>query len=531
MIAAAGALLLPPVSLVALGLVERVDWAFVGQRFIVVSVWALTFGFALRATRDVVRHRAFSPWRALVPPVAVLVVLLVMPRAASTLATWRGDGRFEPTVAFERHAAADVAFQLVSNLFVARKGFDAEYYRFLHTESNFSGAASVTVPVIDLAASRTPSRRRRPDIFVIALDSLRRDYLSPYNAAVSFTPAIGSLAADGFVFENAFTRHGGTELAIPSIWAGGMLVRQVRVRGFERVNAFEKLVNTEGYRILINDFTIAQNILPSTPVTRLNPGVPSADTDLCGNLEALQSELDAAGPDDPPVFGYLSPMNVHILNTQRNGQRSLDGDYPGFFAPYASRLRRIDTCLGQFVSYLEQTNRYDESIIVITSDHGDSLGENGHWGHATWLPPEVVRIPLIVKIPASARSTLTTDLARLAFSTDIAPTLYALLGHPVRDLGPLFGAPLFVPTGDDLRDRRRGSFLLTASYGATYGLVRRNGRSLYVTDLVERREFAYDLSRGVVGAETTVDHGLRQVNQREIRGQVAEIARFFKVTR
>ena len=536
-IATAGALLVPPLSLLALGFVERIDWAFVGQRFIVVSAWALTFGFALRATRDLVRHeRAFSafsasPWRLAAPPLVVFVAVLALPRAASTLATAKGDGRFEPTVAFERHAAADVAFQLVSNLFVARKGFDAEYYRFLHTQANFSGAASVTVPVVDLAAPLAPARRQRPDIYVIALDSLRRDYLSPYNAAVSFTPSIGQLAADGFVFDNAFTRHGGTELAIPSIWAGGMLVRQVRVRGFERVNAFEKLVNTEGYRILINDFTIAQNILPSTPVTRLNPGVPSADTDLCGNLEALQTELDARGDDAQPVFGYFSPMNVHILNTQRNGQRSLDGDYPGFFAPYASRLRRLDTCLGQFLSYLKRTDRYDESIIVITSDHGDSLGENGHWGHATWLPPEVVRIPLIVKIPASARSTVTTDLARLAFSTDIAPTLYALLGHSVRDLGPLFGAPLFVPTGDGLTERRRGSFLLTASYGATYGLLRRNGRGLYVTDLVERREFAYDLSRGAVGAETTVDHGLRQVNQREIRGQVAEIASFFKVTR
>ena len=60
-IAAAGALLVPPLSLLALGLVERIDWAFVGQRFIVVSAWALTFGFALRATRDLVRHeRAFS---------------------------------------------------------------------------------------------------------------------------------------------------------------------------------------------------------------------------------------------------------------------------------------------------------------------------------------------------------------------------------------------------------------------------------------------------------------------------------------
>ncbi len=302
MIAAAGALLVAPLSLLALGFVERVDWAFVGQRFIVVSV--VGADVRLRAARDSRarldrRNRAFSafshsPWRVVVPPLVVLAAVLLVPRAASTLATASGDGRFEPTVAFERHAAADVSFQLVSNLFVARKGFDAEYYRFLHTQANFSGAASVTVPVVDLAAPRAPARRPRPDIFVIALDSLRRDYLSPYNAAVSFTPAIGGLAADGFVFDNAFTRHGGTELAIPSIWAGGMLVRQVRVRGFERVNALEKLVNTEGYRILINDFTIAQNILPSTPVTRLNPEVPSADTDLCGNLEALQAELDAS---------------------------------------------------------------------------------------------------------------------------------------------------------------------------------------------------------------------------------------------
>ncbi len=65
MIAAAGALLLAPLSLLALGSVERIDWAFVGQRFIVVSVWALTFAFALRATRDVPwNERAFPAFSA-----------------------------------------------------------------------------------------------------------------------------------------------------------------------------------------------------------------------------------------------------------------------------------------------------------------------------------------------------------------------------------------------------------------------------------------------------------------------------------
>jgi membrane-anchored protein YejM (alkaline phosphatase superfamily) len=530
LVAAASALAMPILAFLALRSTERIDWAFVGQRFIVVAAWTLIFALALRATRHAA-DRSWSKHRMLVPPLAALSALLVVPRAASAVAEWTGDSRIEPTTAFEKHAAADVAFQLVSDLFVSRAGFDQDYYRFLQTNGDFSGRTTVTVPAIELA---TPwrSRSRRPDIFVFALDSLRRDYLSPYNPAVSFTPHIAELAGDAFVFQNAFTRHGGTELAIPSIWAGAMLVRQVRARGFDRVNAFEKLVNADGYRFLVNDFTIAQNVLPTTPMTRLNPDVPSADTDLCQNLEALTTDLGASADDDRPVFGYFSPMNVHILNTHRGGKRSLDGDYPGFYAPYASRLRRLDACFGRFIAHLKKTNRYDDSIIVFTTDHGDSLGENGHWGHATWLAPEVLRIPLVIKIPAHAKGELTTDLTRIAFSTDIAPTLYALLGHPVReDLGPLFGAPLFVPSESELTVRRRKAFLVTASYGSTYGLLRRNGRYLYVTDLVERRELAYDLARGPVGTEASVDHGVRRVNQREIQAQVSEIGRFFRVTR
>ena len=96
-------------------------------------------------------------------------------------------------------------------------------------------------------------------------------------------------------------------------------------------------------------------------------------------------------------------------------------------------MRRIDGCFGAFVAYLKQHGRYDNSIVIVTADHGDALGEQGYWGHAVWLFPEIVRIPLIVHVPAALRQTVTTDLTRLAFSTDIAPTLYALLGHPVAD--------------------------------------------------------------------------------------------------
>ena len=122
------------------------------------------------------------------------------------------------------------------------------------------------------------------------------------------------------------------------------------------------------------------------------------------------------------------------------------------------------------------------------------------------------------------------DLTRLTFTTDIAPTIYALRNHPVRDLGPLFGAPLFVPQGQTLADRRRESFLLTSSYGPTFGLLRRNGQFLYVTDLLEWRDFAYDLARAPAEQPMVIDRDLRSLNEREIRARLDDLASLYHIT-
>ena len=180
------------------------------------------------------------------------------------------------------------------------------------------------------------------------------------------------------------------------------------------------------------------------------------------------------------------------------------------------------------MSYLKERGTYDNSVIIITGDHGDSLGEEGRWGHSTWLFPEDIRLPLIVKVPADVAPAITTDLAQVAFTTDIAPTLYALAGRPVANLGPHFGSPLFVPADTDLPSRRRESYLLMSSYGATYALLRRNGRFLYVSDLGERREFAFDLAKEPVGEPAEVTDELRRVAQRMIRERVAAVNAFFR---
>ena len=187
-------------------------------------------------------------------------------------------------------------------------------------------------------------------------------------------------------------------------------------------------------------------------------------------------------------------------------------------------MAALDRCLGEFVVYLKRTGLYDKSVVVLTSDHGESLGEDGRWGHAYTLYPEVVQIPLVIHLPTSAASALAADRSRLALSTDITPTLYALAGQRPRDLGGLYGEPLFTPRDQPIESRRRESFLLASSYGPVYALLRHNGRALYIADAVQGRDFAYEMQKDGRMDRLTVTDSMRLLNQQLIRDQIGQIA-------
>src|SRR3569832_2014119 len=118
---------------------------------------------------------------------------------------------------------------------------------------------------------------------------------------------------------------------------------------------------------------------------------------------------------------------------------------------------------------VKRAGLYDDSVIIVTSDHGDLLGEEGRWGHSMWVYPDVMKVPLIVHLPSWLRSTYRSDLDALVFSTDIAPSLYTLLGYQPADLGSLFGRSFFTGRDADSSWRRRVSALIASSYGAVYG--------------------------------------------------------------
>ena len=227
---------------------------------------------------------------------------------------------------------------------------------------------------------------------------------------------------------------------MPSLWAGRGVPRGWQ-HIIKQINRLENVIDSSGYDFLINDHTVRDYLRSGTKQTFLNPYTASPRTDLCENLAAVQAHFRSRSTT-PPVFAFLAPMNVHILNTRvGTGTES----YPGFHPPYAAQLELADRCLGTFISFLKSEKLYDRSIIVLTSDHGDSLGEGDRWGHQSFLFPEIVRIPLIISMPATDRARMTTDLGRVALLTDVTPTLMSLIGGRAIEADLPDGGTLFVP--------------------------------------------------------------------------------------
>ncbi|MCI0437397.1 MAG: sulfatase-like hydrolase/transferase, partial [Gemmatimonadetes bacterium] len=357
-----------------------------------------------------------------------------------------------------------------------------------------------------------------------------RDYLGAYNSAVTFTPSFDAFAHENVAFRRAFTRYGATGLAVPSLWTGGMLLHKQYTMPFPPMNTLAKLLAEQEYTQWIGMDHIMETILPpSADRHRLDADLTVKDYRFCRTIGEVRARLAERLTGDRPVFVYSLPQDLHVSTIARDGGSAIDSDgYPGFYAPVASRLKAIDRCFGDFIGDLKARGLYDESIVIVTSDHGDSLGEEGRMGHAYTLYPEVVRIPLLMHLPSRLASTMVPENEGLVFSTDITPTLHALLGASPAQPRPFFGRSLF--RAGDARPRGPESAVpvLAASYGAVYAALLDEGDTLYVLDTINLREQAFSLSLAGTRSAVTATPAIREAGQQAIRTTVEDIAAFYK---
>ena len=506
------------------------DWEFLQQKVGAIFIWSLAFAVFYQLGRPPTRSQRKAAYSlAAFALFGYLGLSALQPRESEEASA----NRVGETL--DEYAGQDISFRLVDD-FLRRgvapegAGSDHSFYGFLAENTNLP--RSVHVPPVDihLVSQWGRSSARKPHIFIFVIDSLRRDYLSAYNPAVTFTPAMDGLARDSVVFENAFTRYGGTGLSEPSIWVGGLMLHKQYVTPFGPMNSLQKLLQANGYQEFISNDTILQQVVPqSANMSELDEHIGTMYYDLCQTLKELTQKLAHKDRNARPVFVYTQPQNIHVSVIDREGRSVPPGEsFPaGFDQAYASRVQKIDHCLGGFIQTLKDTGMYDDSIVILTSDHGDSLGEHGRWGHAYTLFPEIVRIPLIVHLPKWLRDEVKYAPADPAFLTDLTPSLYYLLGQRPVVNNELFGRPLFTNSLDEQRPYLRNSYLVVSSYAPVYGLLTQNGRALYIADGVSYRDYAYQLNPDGGSAEATVTDEQRANMQEQIRDNVTAINHFY----
>lgn len=498
------------------------DWDFLLQKLIALAVWLFVFTFFY--------SNKFAYTEKL-PKVNLMLLFcllsLINYKIVSVLE--KTNKNLSSSQLIEKYIGYDASARLLKEIFTPPKT-DSSFYKFLQNSSNIAQEKQVKPVKIDLVENLSNQEKEKPNIFIFTIDSLRQDYLGAYNSSVAFTPFIDDFASKSIVMEKAFTHYGGTGLSEPSIWVGGMLLHKQYVTPFYSMNTLEKLLKVENYQNFISVDSILETIIkPSTATNQMDKGTRTQSLKFCKSLDELKNKVLKRQDKRQPIFAYTQPQDIHISVINRENRSILDkGNYANFYAPYASRVKNIDKCFGDFINFLKSEGLFENSIIIFTADHGDSLGEEGRFGHAYTIFPEILKIPLIIHLPENLKSSLTWDTKTIAFSSDITPSLYYLLGYKPTLKNKLFGRPLFTATIEEQKVYLQDYYLVTSSYGAVYGLLSKDAASLYIADAVNFQDYYYDLTNDPKGTINQVNSLIKKENEQLIRKHVEEINNFYK---
>jgi sulfatase-like protein len=398
-----------------------------------------------------------------------------------------------------------------------------QYTNIRHAEAKFN---------VDLVDQLARTTEKRPDIFIIVVDSLRPDFLGAYNARVDFTPNLDAFARDSFVIKNAYTQYAGTTLSEPALWTGTLLLHSHYLRPFDRVNNLEKLLKADQYRMVVSyDSVLRQTLSDSSDLVKLDTAKAWNEYEISSTLQQLESFLDNPARDKAqPVFFYSQPMNVHMF-ARNKLPRMTDSDWTmrqGVNNTIAYKVHGVDQYLGQFFNYLKARKLYDDSIIIITADHGEATEGLGRQGHSTIIFPEVMRVPLLIHLPNSMKSKLVYKQDSLATLTDITPTLYYLLGHRPVKSSQLLGHPLFVYDRQEFNRYPAHELLLASDVRPTYGLLSEDGRFMYTLTDSPLQSALWDLQQDPGATHSILTEAENKQYEDRVLSYLREIAHFYE---
>ncbi len=280
------------------------------------------------------------------------------------------------------------------------------------------------------------------NVILITLDTLRTDRLSCYGSKLVDTPNIDAFAAEGVRFTNAASTVPLTLPAHVSIMTGlyppGHGVREnVGYVLDERIPTLAELLRKGGWATggFVSAFVLDHQWGIGRGFDRYFDefdfrGLETAGAANMGSVQRDGAETVAAAtrwldekPAGRPFFLWLHLYDPHEPYTPKEPFKSR---YPG--RPYDGEVAYTDFLVGEFRAALEKRGLLDGSLVVITSDHGEGLGDHGEDFHGYFVYDTTVHVALIVRLPSRADAGQVRDES--VSHVDLLPTILDLVGLP-----------------------------------------------------------------------------------------------------
>ncbi|MGH9441782.1 MAG: sulfatase [Thermoanaerobaculia bacterium] len=302
----------------------------------------------------------------------------------------------------------------------------------------------------------SPARPRHPNVFVYLIDTMRAGDLSLYGARRPTSPRIDAFAQDAVTYRSARAASSWTLPSTASLLTGVFPFRHQLITG-ERfayargVPVLADLLRKAGYETV----GISHSFLVS-PIYGLAAGFETFLWRDSLNGTKLSSQtarrrfvswLTGAARPGRPIFAYVHTVDPHAPYTPGKADREFADGAPGSLpeveyspenfmakglgsragdvahlrALYDGEIHHADAEFGRFVDLLKFLGLYENSLIVLATDHGEEFGDHGGFGHGRTMFEEMLRVPLVIRFPGGRWKG--SEVSQGVSLVDLAPTI------------------------------------------------------------------------------------------------------------
>jgi len=278
------------------------------------------------------------------------------------------------------------------------------------------------------------SAQKDPNILLITIDTLRYDRIGVYSDKYVKTPHIDKLAAESVIFKWAFAHN---PLTLPShvnILTGTTPV-------------YHGISDNPGFVLDQSFLTLAEYLKDKDYATAAFIGAFPLDSrfgldqgfDVYDDHYGTQSLIElyyverSAREVINPALEWLGEQNqkwfawIHVFDPHEPYRPPFPFDQKYKDDPYSGEVAYVDSQLGILFGFLEEKGLMDNTLIVLTSDHGEALGEKGEKTHGYFAYNNTIHVPLLIKFPGIMNQTVEENVCHI----DIFPTLCEALGAEI----------------------------------------------------------------------------------------------------